>query len=141
MVGHEDGQRPNIRKETHLTTRTDLPTSMHAIYKLSADGTHLIDVVDDSIHHLPLERFEHDRAVPCHKLSLSATRHDHPLSNVQNRDDSNDVAELAGTGALDVGVQFRFEELEHPRAEVGRVEVDCVRQFFLLHHHSERDAG
>ena len=93
--------------------------------------THLVHVVYHAVHDLALERLEDDGAVTRHKLGLATARHDQALADVEDGDDSDDVAELARACALNIRVKFRLEEVEHPRAEVRRVQVDCMRELFL----------
>jgi hypothetical protein len=92
---------------------------------------YLVHVVDNTVDNFTLERFEHDRTITRDKLGLTAPTENHAFSDVEDGDDSDDVAELAGAGSFYIGVELGLEELEHPRAEVGWVEKDGVGQLFL----------
>ena len=83
----------------------------------------MYDAVDD----LSFKRLEHDSAISRDKLCLAVPGHDHAFADIRYRDDGDDEAELAGTGAFDVRVELRFEVLLHARPEVGRVQHDRVR--------------
>lgn len=67
---------------------------------------HLVHVVDNSIYHLSLERFEHNGTITCYELGLSTSTEHHSLPNVKDGDDGDNVTELAGTRSLNVGVEF-----------------------------------
>lgn len=92
---------------------------------------YLVNIIHHAIHDLSLERFEDYGAVAGDELGLAAAAEHHALPYVENRYDRDDVAELARTGALDIRIQLRLQELEHPGAEVRGVEKDCVGEFFL----------
>jgi hypothetical protein len=87
--------------------------------------------VDDPIDNLTLERLEDDGSIARDKLGLAVARDDHALAYVRDGYDSDDEAELARAGALDVGIELRLEVLLHARSEVGRVQHDRVRELFL----------
>lgn len=102
----EHSQRPNLREEPHLLVK---PVSLHpnSMPSKAADAdstieTRLVDVVDDTINHLPFERLEHNRAVSRNEFGLSAPRQHDTTPDVENGDDSDDVAELPRAGAFDV---------------------------------------
>ena len=59
--------------------------------------TYFIDVINNRIHDFALERLVNDRAVTRDELGLSASNENHALSNVNDVDHSNDVAEFART--------------------------------------------
>lgn len=104
---------------------------MHVRIGTRGRKTHLIYVNHYTIHDLSLERLEDNSAVAGDELSLTAARHDQALANVENGDNSNDVAKFARAGAFDIGVELGLKELEHARAEVRGVEVNGVRELFL----------
>ena len=87
--------------------------------------------MDDPIDNLTLERLEDDGTIARDKLGLAVARDDHALAYVRDGYDSDDEAELARAGALDVGIELRLEVLLHARSEVGRVQHDRVRELFL----------
>lgn len=103
----EHSQRPNLRKEPHLLVKPVSPPSQLDVIqsRRRADSTietRLVDIVDDTINHLALERLEHNRAVPRDEFGLPASREHYTTPDVENGDDSDDVAELPRTGAFDV---------------------------------------
>lgn len=65
---------------------------------------YLVDVVDDAVDDLPLERLEHNSPIAGDKLGLSTPTENHPFADIEDRDHSDDVPKLAGTCTLDVGV-------------------------------------
>jgi hypothetical protein len=87
--------------------------------------------VDDSVDDLALEGLEYDGAIARDELGLAVAGDDHALADVRDGDDGDDEAELAGAGALDVGIELGLEVLLHAWPEVGRVEHDRVRELFL----------
>lgn len=87
--------------------------------------------MDDSVDDLALEGLEHDSSIARDELGLAVAGDDHALADVRDGDDGDDEAELAGAGALDVGIELGLEVLLHARPEVGRVEHDRVRELFL----------
>lgn len=103
----EHCQRPNLRKEPHLLVKpVSPPSQLDAIQSRrrvnSTIETRLVDIVDDTINHLALERLEHNCAVSRDEFGLPASREHYTTPNVENGDDSDDVAELPRTGAFDV---------------------------------------
>lgn len=88
--------------------------------------THFIDIINDAVNNLSLERLEYNRSISHDELCLAASTQYHSFSNVQNGDNSDDVSKCAGTCSLNIRVEFRFKELKHPRSEVGRMQQDCV---------------
>lgn len=89
-------------------------------------GTDFVDVIHHAVDDLTLEGLEHNGAVPCDELGLPAPAQDHTLPDIQDRDNRDDVAKLAGTGAFDVGIQFRLEKTQHAGSKVGWVKENCV---------------
>ena len=87
--------------------------------------------MDDPIDDLTLERLEDNGAIARDELGLAVARDDHALAYVRDGYDGDDEAELAGAGALDVGIELRLEVLLHARSEVGRVQHDRMRELFL----------
>jgi hypothetical protein len=59
--------------------------------------TYFVYIVDDTVDDLSLEGFEYDSTVACDKLGLATSTEDHPLSDVEDRDNSDDVSELTRT--------------------------------------------
>lgn len=103
----EHCQRPNLRKEPHLLVKPVSPPSQLDVIqsRRRADSTietRLVDIVDDTINHLALERLEHNCAVSRDEFGLPASREHYTTPDVENGDDSDDVAELPRTGAFDV---------------------------------------
>lgn len=103
----EHCQRPNLRKEAHLLVKPVSPSpQLDAIQsRRRADSTietRLVDIVDDTINHLALERLEHNCAVSRDEFGLPASREHYTTPDVENGDDSDDVAELPRAGAFDV---------------------------------------
>lgn len=94
-------------------------------------GTHFVDVVDDTIDYLSFERLEHDRAIPRDEFRLPTAAQYHALPNIEDGYDGDDVPKLPGTRPFDIGIEFRFEEGEHARTEVRRMQQDGVGQLFL----------
>lgn len=92
---------------------------------------YLQHVIHNTIHHLALERLEHNRPVPRHELRLARSRQYHPLPYIQHAHNSDNIPKLSRTCPFDVGVELRLEVLEHARPEVGRVKEDGVRELLL----------
>ena len=94
-------------------------------------SAHLVDIIYDSVHDLSLERLEDNGAIPCNELCLPTSWKDHPLADIENRNNRNDVAELNRACTLYICVQLAFKILQHPRAEIRRMQEDRVRELFL----------
>jgi hypothetical protein len=71
----------------------------------------LIDVIDNTIQDLALERLEHNSPVPGDELRLSVSRKHESLADVEDRDYGNNVSKLARAGAFDVRVELLLEKL------------------------------
>lgn len=78
------------------------PVKTHQQNDHSYKETDLADIVNDAIYDLSFEWFEYDSAIARHELCLARRWENHAFSNVQNGDDGDDVAELAGTCAFNV---------------------------------------
>lgn len=91
---------PSTREACQSTSQLDAIQSCRRAD--STIETRLVDVVDDTINDLALERLEHNRAVSRDELGLPASREHYTTPDVENGDDSDDVAELPRTGAFDV---------------------------------------
>lgn len=121
-----------------------LQTVPHSIFW----DTYLHHVVHNAIHDLALERLEHDGAKAADELGLAAPGENEPFAMLQDVNDRDDVAVLAGARSLDIRIELPFEELGHARPEEGRVEQNRVRQLFLTDdtassklQHSRRTCG
>ncbi|KAG6825218.1 hypothetical protein H0H87_010014 [Tephrocybe sp. NHM501043] len=119
LMRHENGQRPHIRIYV-LFHQPSLPVP-------PSPTAHLVSIPNQAMHHPALERLEHNRPVARQKLCLAAPTQYHPFPDVQDRHDRYDVPELTRAGALDVRVELRLEEYEHPRPKVRWVQQDGVR--------------
>jgi len=124
-----------VRRRVKLEIRMEELLRNEAVQRANfCKNTHPGDVVNDSVDDLALEGFEHDSAIARDELGLTVAGEDHALADVRDGDDGDDEAELAGAGALDVGIELGLEVLLHPRPEVGRVEHDRVRELFDEEH-------
>jgi hypothetical protein len=75
------------------------------------DHADLVDIIDDSIQHLALERLEHNSPVPGDELRLSVSRKHESLADVEDRNYGNDVSKLTRASAFDVRVELLLEKL------------------------------
>jgi hypothetical protein len=87
-----------------------------------APGPYFVHIGDDTVHDLALERLEDNCTIACDELGLATAAEHHTLSDVKDGDDCDDVAELSRASSLDIGVELRLEELQHPRPKVGWVQ-------------------
>jgi hypothetical protein len=118
---HKDRQWSNIREKAHL--KIDKIRYRHLMRKI----THLVHVIHYAVHYFTLEGLKDDSPVTRNELCLAASTENHSFSDIQYGDYSYDISKLSRTCALDIRVKFGFEETEHPRTKIGRMQENSMR--------------
>ena len=88
-MGDENLQWADVREKTHL----QLNVRMTEL--IGSQLVHLVDIVNHTIHYFTFEWLKHDGPIPRDELGLATSTDDHSFSDVEDRDDSNDIAECS----------------------------------------------
>ena len=63
---------------------------------------YLVDIVDYTVDDLSLERLENDCSLSRNKFCLATSREDHPLPDVEDRHNSDNITKLARASSFNI---------------------------------------
>lgn len=90
------------------------------------NGSYLIDLFDDGVQHLALERPEHNRLILYRIDDESLTGLNNSRTDHIDGGDGNNESVFSGARSFHLGVQFLFDRLHELRPKVLGMEQDFV---------------
>jgi len=94
--------------------------------------SHLVYLPNNPVNDLSLEWLQDDRRVFDHEFGHPRSGLDGPGRDVEDSQDGDDVSESASASALDIFVELVMEVPFCAWTEEGGMEIDRMREFFLV---------